>query len=491
VRAAAVCFVLLAAAAAVADDDPDLPVVSGFVPKNAPSDFGLRLVRVKTSSWSGWEDRSDYADLSVHPGGTFRFAGVLPGRYELVAEGGGLETSTRALDVFGDVANLEVCPVTTPKRADATFVGTVTLGFEGDMKRCRVSIDGVPAALFPDGAIRCAALHAGPAWATIDYRDDLVGRRADQRQLIVRHLPLTLVAGENHADLRLEPDEDVRLALHAHPPRSRIEARLTDLDPGPWEHGRTEGVAFDSDADGTPRAWRWILWPPDAYTFEQVGRDLPLGGLARGAHRFRIEADGYETVERQFDVDGATRVDVEMKPFAGTYFVPDAGGGEHWIVEERDGSGAWTPVATRDLRMLWAGHEDPPPTRMFLAQGRHTLRAVRPDAPPSAPVDVDAAGDRAVRAVAFKFPAGHTLIASLTTVSDRDVGGFVGYCFARVGERWERRRTQDVVIETHFRIAGLAPGLYRLATDETGARVLAEFEMKDEDAERTFIFRAR
>ena len=498
---AALVVLLAAATAAFAEDDvdPDLPVVSGSVPgaREKPDGFRLLLTR-RVAELPGWFASDEaVADRSIRPGEKFAFAGLLPGRYRLHVEGGGYQPWELPLDVFGDVANVLVTPVLAPELPEATFAGKLTLGFDGDLTKCVVSIDGHPAARYPDGEIRAVGLHAGPAWITVRYGDshdapamDYRGRGIDGESF-EREFPITLVAGGNHADVRVERCEDVRLVLHSRSSTDRIDARLTSLDRSRKSPDRGEPIAFEFAQNGGVRAYRRVLSLPDWDRFECAGPELPLLGLARGEHRIRIEAPGYEATERTFDVAGPTRLDIEMKPLAGTYVLPSVES-DFWLVEERGANGVWTPLLTSDTRIRIAGRRPGPPPRLFLAAGVHVLRAVRRDAPPSATLEFTSGADRSEKPIEFAFPTdGRALLGSLVTKAGTKLSGFDVRCFALVGDRWERRRAQDAIARPDIAIDGLAPGRYRLAFDEAGKYVFAEFEMGDADTTRTFTYRAR
>ena len=492
-RLAPLLLVFAAATLARADDDPDLAVVSGRVAKNAPGEVRLRLVR-RVAYGGGWYEREDTLhDVPVHPGDAFRLAGLQPGRYVLIAEGDRSEKLERTLDVFADVVDVELRPVRAaqaPRLPEATFSGTLTLGFDGELNRCDVSIAGRRVTRYPDGALRCVDLRPGATWITVDYRDDDPLKGWLEHARLRRRFPLTLVAGENHADIRVEPHEDVRLVLHPQPAGGRIDGFLAYLDPSPEPDDRGEQIAFDTTPDGTPRAYRWRSMYPDSLRFKSVGPDLPLTGLTRGKHRIRIAAEGYKTVEHAFDVSGATRVEVGMKPLPGTYVRPVVDG-SYWFVEERATDGSWAPLFTWGHRLRFGGLQDPPPARHFLAPGVHVLRAAKQGVPPSAPVEFRAGDDRSARQVEFTFTEGRTLLASFATPAGTDLRGFDAFLFVQDGDRWQRLRAQDVVVAPLFRIEGLAPGNYRLAFDEEGRHVIGEFEMKDADAERVFLWRTR
>jgi hypothetical protein len=497
-RAAVSLVVLAASTALAADEDPDLPVVTGRVADDAPGDVRLTLTRQIAETMGGWRSADFHRELTVPPGGTFRFAGLPPCPYELVITGEGVERETRDLVVYADVADVAVRPKRATAPVAATVTGKIALGFPGTARDCSISVEvaGAGAQSFAksDGAFALSDLRAGAGWVTVDYTKDYARPRfGERRTSYLRRIPCELRAGENRMDLRLEPDEDVRLVLHSSAPGGAIDGWLSYLDPSPDSPRREQIRAIDA-GEGRRSAFRWVSGGIDDCIFQRVGNDFALDDMPRGPHKIRVEAVGFETVERAFDVEGPTRVDVELKPLPGAYVQPEIDG-RYWLVEERGADGAWTPVYAWDQRFIPSGRQAPPKPWIFLAPGVHALRAVKSGAPPSEVVEIKAGPERSRRVVAFDFAKGANLRGTLVTERSAKDGsifsGFEVHCFRLVDKRWEPLRAQQTIADDAFDIAGLAPGRHRLAFDEEGKRVFAEFDMGAEDVERDFTFRCR
>lgn len=498
-RSAAALVVVVAASSTFADDDdPDLPVVTGRVADDAPGDVHLTLTRLIAGASGGWRAADSHRESTVRPGGSFRFAGLPPCPYELVVRGDGVERETIKLDVYGDVAGVAIRPRRASAPVTATVVGKLALGFAGTTKDCAASIavDGANGreVVAADGSFAIGGLRPGAGWISIEYTKDRGrGHFGGDRLGYLRHLPCDLRAGENRLDLRLEPDEDVRLALHSSAPGGPIDGFLTDLAPKPDAPWR-EQIRVVDGGEGRLSAYRWVTGGIDDCIFRSVGSDFALAGMPRGPHKIRVEAVGFATVERAFDVAGPTRVDVELTPRSGVYVQPEVDG-RFWFVEERGADGAWTSVLAWDERVKSGGRGASPKPWIFLAPGAHAIRAVKSDAPPSEVVSIQAGPERSRRVVAFDFGKGARLRGTLVTARSAKDGsifsGFEVHCFRLVDKRWEPLPAQQAIADDAFNIAGLAPGRHRLAFDAEGKRVFAEFDMGAEDVERDFTYRAR
>jgi hypothetical protein len=499
-RMTAALAIIAATSSASADDDPDpdLPVVTGKVADDAPGDVRLTLTRQIAFVQGGWTSAKHRRELTVHPGGTFRFAGLPPCPYELVVQGDGVERETRDLVVYADVAGVEIHAKRATPPLPATVAGKIALGFDGTTRDCTVSVavGGAHAEAFPDskGAFALENLRAGRGWLTFTYRKDRDRLSfGEPRTSYRRQVPCELRGGENRMDLRLEPDEDVRLVVHSPAPGGPIDGFLTDLAPKSEEPWREQIRVIDG-GEGRRSAFRWVTSGIDDCMFQVVGSDFALAGMPRGPHKIRVEAVGFETLERAFDVAGPTNVDVELKALPGVYVQPKIDG-PFWFVEERGADGAWTPAFKWDERFMPSGRQAPPAPWIFLAPGAHALRAVKPDAPPSEIVEIKAGPERSRRAVEFEFARGARLRGTLVTArSEKDgsiFSGFEIHVFRLVDKRWEPLRAQQSLADDAFNVAGLAPGRYRLAFDADGKHVFAEFDMGADDVERAFTYRAR
>lgn len=497
-RLGAAFVIVLAAATAFADDDPDLPVLTGRIADDAPGDVRLTLTRRVARSPFGWQPAKFHRRLTVAPGGAFRFAGLPPCPYDLVVEGEGLARQELTFDICTDVTDVAVRPVRAIAPATASLSGKLTLGFEGATNDCEVSIDlggtEVRGPVGADGSFTLDGLRAGTGWVTFGHPRLRVNPRPNEiLPFYSRQVPCVLRPGANRLDLRLDPDEDVRLVLRPSVAGETIEGYLTDLDPAPHEPWG-ERIRVDCAEDGSLSAYRCVTKWIDSFDFHRVGSDFRLRASARGAHRIRIEAAGYDTVERSFEVAGPTRVDVEMPPLPGEYVLPQVSG-DYWFVEERAADSSWTPVFTWDRRSV-SSHEPPRAEPcIFLTPGVHVLRAVSAGAPPSEALELKAGTNRARRSWSFHFPKGARLTGWLVTPqSAKDtkvLGGFEVHVFRLVEKRWEPLRAQQTHAADAFEIHGLAPGRHRLAFDAEGKHVFAEFDMGDEDVEREFTFRCR
>jgi hypothetical protein len=497
-KRAVALLVVAASTASAADEDPDLPVVTGRVADDAPGDVRLTLTRQIAQPAGGWNLADFHRVLTVHPGATFRFAGLPPCPYELVVEGEGVERETRDLDVYTDVADVAIRPKRVVTPPAATVAGKIVLGFDGSARDCTISVavgdSGASADAKSDGSFALSGLCAGAGWATISYEQGGHRLRFGERSVSYRRrVPCELRGGENRMDLRLDADEDVRLALHASASGGAIDGWLSYLDPSPVAPRREQIRVIDA-GEGRSSAFRWVCSGIDDCIFQRIGSDLPLEDMPRGTHKIRVEAAGFSTVERTFDVAGPTRVDVEMTPLPGAYVQPDVES-RYWFVEERGADGAWTPVLAWDERVKSVGRQESPKPSIFLAPGVHALRAVKPGAQPSEVVSIKAGAERSRRVVAFDFGKGMNLRGSLVTARSQKDGsifsGFEVHPFRLVDKRWAPLRAQRVAAKNAFDLAGLAPGRYRLAFDAEGDHVFAEFDMGAEDVEREFTYRAR
>lgn len=486
--------VLGAAAAAFAqDEDPDLAVLSGRVAAGATGDVHLTLRRlVADERFPGEEPAAHVREATIAPGQEFRFGGLPPCPYQLTIEAAGCAPEQRRIDVFSDVANVEVLPVVAPTQEDANVEGKLTLGFGGALTDCIVSmLCGTierRCEVLPDGSFQADGLRAGVAWAVVDYVRDHA--RNDRAALRYRRLvQLTLVAGANPIELRLDADEAVSAVIHSTNAGETVDGRVLDLGPTPFSPW-TKAFRFVSQEGGKATCWRWSpgLEGP---VFGPAGGDLPLFAWARGVQRLRVEAPGFEPLEEEVTVAGATRVDLALKPLPGDYAKPSIEG-DAWWIEERGADGEWKPIASWDGRR-WSSHAGGPPPMpaVFLAPGEHVLRGVRIGSAPSAPQKVQAGDGRVERGVAFVFPTGWTLRGSLRTKAGGNLTGFRAYCFARVDEKLVRERGHDFVAGLDFAVTGLTKGRHLLAFDEKGEHVFAEFDMGEKDVEREFLFKAR
>jgi len=487
-RVTALLAFAVCASTAFADDDPDLLVVSGRVAADRGTPVRVRLDRRVARSAQSWSYQWGLREAVVPQGEAFRFAGLPPGRYDLVVEGEDVVHDERTFDVFDDIADLDVRPTRTAASAAASLTGRLTLGFEGAAKECRITVGDAVAKIADDGAFAFERLHAGPAWIDVVHSGGRWG--ADRTERYVRRRVLVeLKPGANHVDVPVTPNEDVRVALRSKIAGEPVDGSFFDLDASSTDRSG-DPFRVVPQGDGTTRCYELRAGGIDSVWWQNVGATLPLLGLARGEHRVRIEALGFEPVERAFTVDGPTRVDVELTPLHGQYvrLTSDA---PAWFVDERRADGSWAPLFTRDERSRSSGSPPRPDARVFLAPGVHVLRAATPESPPSDRMELKIADDRTEIAPSFALTKGATLTGRLVTKAGTALDGFDVRCFRLVGERWERVRAQDAVAGPGFKITGLAPGRHRLAFDAEGKHVFAEFDMGAEDVEREFTFHAR
>ena len=486
--------VLGAAAAAFAQEseDPDLAVLTGHVAAGAPGDVRLTLHRLVADERFSDEKPADFKrEATVAPGQEFRFGGLPPCPYLLTVEAAGCEREERRIEVFSDVANVEVAPAPSAPQQSASVAGKLTLGFGGALTDCTVLLLSEPVErrcdVLPDGSFQADGLRAGAAWAVVDYVRDR--EHYDRNALRYRRLvPLTLATGANSVELRIDADEDVTALIRSANKGETVDGRVTDLSPTPYAPW-TKPFRFVWQEGGKSTCWRWAfrLVGPE---FGPAGADLPLFAWQKGVHKLRIEAAGFEPLEQDVTVSGTTKLDLTMKPIAGDYAKP-AIQGEAWWIEERGADGEWKPIVSWDDRGR-SSHVGPPPVpAVFLTPGEHVLRGVRIGSAPSAPQKVQAGEGRVDRGVAFVFPTGWTLRGSLRTKAGGNLTGFRAYCFVRVGEKLERERGHDFVAGLDFAVPGLTKGRHVLAFDEKGEHPFAEFDMGEKDVTREFLYKAR
>jgi hypothetical protein len=488
----AALLVVVAAATAFADDDPDLPVVSGRVAADGGAPVRVTLDRLIAQS-AGWSNpECGFRKALVPQGETFRFAGLPPGRYDLVVDGDDVPRTTRTIEVFDDVANLDVRPARATG-APASVEGKLLLEFDGRFDCCHLASGDVVAKILPDGRFTCDGLRAGAAW--FDLFCFLPAKSAFGRKegFVRRRVRVDLVAGVNHAEIRVSRNEDVRLAPRSANPAESFAGEVFDLDETPPRgFGEPFKVMVVEDADDHRTAFCHAIDGDgiDTTWWRNFGPALPLLGLGRGPHRVRIEAPGFETVERAFDVSGPTRVDVEMKPLTGQ-FVRLPSDPIVFVLEERRADRTWATLYARGVPELFTGRRGLQTPRVFLAPGVHVLRASTSEAPPSSWVTLEVGDDRREIEPEFSFGKGATMKGRIVTKAGAALDGFDVRVFRLAREGWERLRAQDAIAEPEFKIKGLAPGRYRFAFDESGERVFAEFEMADADVAHTFTFRRR
>ena len=284
------------------------------------------------------------------------------------------------------------------------------------------------------------------------------------------------------------PAEDVRTVIRSQNAGEAVEGRVVELDPSPREP-RWRAFRFEWPTEGPPRCWRWSM-VEGVSTFAHAGADLPLFAWAKGTHKLRVEAAGFEPHEQDVTVAGATRVELTLKPLAGDYFRPSVEG-DAWWIEERGADGAWKPIASWESRWRPKSEALPPVPVLFLTPGEHVLRGVRVGSAPSAPLKVLAGAGRVERGVAFVFPEGRTLRGSLRTAKGERLYGFRAYCFLLQDEKLERERGHDFVAGLDFAVTGLTKGRHVLAFDEKGEHPFAEFDMGEKDVSREFLYKAR
>src|SRR6185295_19149701 len=138
-----------------------------------PGEVRLTLTRRVGVTPGHWTTEDANRALSVKPGGAFRFAGLAPCPYELVVEGDGVAAQTLDLDVYADVAGVEIHAKRATPPVAATVVGKLTLGFDGKPRDCGVAVEvgdvGDSADVKSDGSFAIGGLVAGKGWASIDY----------------------------------------------------------------------------------------------------------------------------------------------------------------------------------------------------------------------------------------------------------------------------------------------------------------------------------
>jgi hypothetical protein len=497
-RNLAIPILLAAATTAFAqDEDPDLAVLSGKIAAEAPGNVNLTLRRLVADERGDWAPAKFTRKATVSAGQEFRFAGLPPCPYELTIEADGCDTETRRVDVFADVANVEVRPAPTSPQQLATVAGKLTLGFGGALADCKVrllsgAIDE-RCDVLPDGSFTAAGLRAGPAWAIVDGTrtiDVPVDGAPPQRKSVGyrRIVPLTLAPGANPVELRVDSEEEVAAVIRSSTAGETVDGRAVDLDPTPFDPW-TRTFRFVWPADGKPVCWRWTT-TFGITQFGPAGAELPLFAWAKGAHKLRVEAAGFEPLEQEVAVAGATRLELTMKPLPGDYARPSIEGAAWWI-EEPGADGEWKPIASWDGRIRSSHTGRPPMPAVFLAPGEHLLRGVRVGSAPSAPLKVQAGEGRVERGVAFVFPTGWTLRGSLRTKSGGSLTGFRAYCFLRQDEKLERERGHDFVADLDFTVTGLTKGRHVFAFDEKGEHPFAEFDMGEKDVAREFDYKAR
>ena len=511
-RALSISILVAAAAVAAAQDagpDPDLAVLSGRVAHEAPGEVRVKVHHVVARAGGAEQLAHERPEQRLAAGQEFQYAGLAPGTYSLEIRCEGCPEESRRIDVFADVANVEVRPAKTPASEQATVTGKLTLGFDCALADCRVRFLSGPIEMAvwgswiePDGSFAVDGLPPGAAWAIIDYERgrDAAFRassggprrsrpRTDPNAVVYRRfVPLTLKAGANPIELRLDTDEEVSAVIRSSTAGESVEGRVVDLDPTPYSP-RTRAFRFDWPKEGPPRCSRWV--PVEGIsTFAPAGAELPLFTWAKGLHRVRVEAAGFEPLEQEVTIAGTTRVELTLKPLAGDYVRPSVEG-DAWWIEERGADGDWKPIASWESRWRPKDEAPPPVPILFLTPGEHVLRAVRVGSAPSAPQKVQAGEGRVERGLAFVFPEGRTLRGSLRTSKGDRLYGFRAYCFSRIDEKLERERGHDFVAGLDFVVTGLTKGRHVLAFDEKGEHPFAEFDMGEKDVTREFVYKAR
>jgi hypothetical protein len=424
-------------------------------------------------------------EVTVRPGEGFRFVGVQPGNHSLYADSAdGRSRHWEEFDVYADVARDFVLPT-------AKLKGKVTREQHGETGTLWVSMNLVGGHDRPrfeaaaDGTFESPAIVPGKY--DVDFEFDRDGTRFTRTQQSRRK---TVTVGPDGAtlDFAFREPAFVGLTVRAAGDPESFEGKVVTVD-GPPMYDLEFRVESDPANPGT-----CVLFPsPVGAMWGPPSAAAPLASVTRGNYLLRFVAPGFEDKEQVAEVGpGRTTISAEMKRKPGSFVNDDFFAPVFEVFVRPPGDGPWRSLLFADNRHM-ATHSNPMRPRELLAPGRYEFIATTGDQAPSEPRTVEIPDGHKELKLDLVCVPGTTLHGTLRTPSGAALDEADLNLFVHDPSGWLRLRTKAPEIDKRgaFDIHGLAPGSYRLTFDEAGDHVAGEFEMKDADVTRDFVFRAR
>jgi hypothetical protein len=300
-------------------------------------------------------------------------------------------------------------------------------------------------------------------------------------RLTERARDVTLPLASPVVEMELGPDEDVGLVVRT-ADGEPVEGVVTVAGEGVWPGSKQMFRADFVDGRVRTTSGDHHERPRRPYRLEREDGALFLRGMTRGPYRVRIVAEGYAPVEREVVVSGPATVDVTLVSDTRPVRVVSAEVGEatYWSLDGRRGDDerGWQRVLWMDGRIQISHTPTPGVFSARLEPGDWEFRLVSDAYAPATlgPIRIDPSPEP----LTLRPPllAGGTIEGTL-----RDSRGQGANLVLRVFRRQDDgtyRRLEEKTTDTEdgaFRIAGLAPGTYRVSLSEEGEPVLGESEV--------------
>ena len=417
---------------------------------------------------------------------SFRFAAMRPGVYGLNVKAEGLEHKEVRLEVLESIEDYVVTlgtaftargKVTVPEGLDPEGTQLWLRPLSGDWQRST--------ACKPDGSFEVGEMT--PGRYSIFLRNTTKTDDGAYVRSTERTLQVDIAGPDRPIDIAIARDQEVGLAVRLDGAPS-ARGRVTILgSPAAEDHGLDFRVGREADGTYVTRpAEISQRWPP----VREATADgaLRLDGMPIGTYRVRIEVPGYEIVEREVEITGATTIEVDLERRGGQIVRAKVPGRYYRISARRadDPDAAWREVLWRDDRVSISGRPTPGVFEAFLLPGTYEFRIASLEKAETLVGPVEVADREEPLVLRPELAPGFALQGRVVAGTGAGEIALLLHVF-REGEdgSFERLEVKETAVrEGRYRIAGLAPGRYRLSGSLEGRPVLAEVEVTDTDVEQ-------